>query len=143
MGNRVALVVCLAVSILFFQASATVIPTLFIALAFTSKAFAPGENSLLEATASADVRYRVAVGFLTIPISSEAVALATLAANRPTTFAQYWVLAGITITLAYLLMSVTASSQGAGDRLTETIVWGMAMPMFVFIVFKVILENLS
>jgi hypothetical protein len=61
-------------SILFFQASATIIPTLFVALAFTLKALAPGDNSLFGMAKSASETYQLAVMVLAIPISSEAVA---------------------------------------------------------------------
>jgi len=122
-------------SILFFQASATIISTLFVALAFTSKALAPGDNSLFGWAKSESETYQLAVTLLAIPISSEAVALATLAANRPTFVAAFCVLFGILIMLGYLLLSVTAPLRKSWyDRVGRTLGWATFVPMAVFLV---------
>ena len=72
----------MSISILFFQASATIIPTLFITVAFTSKALAPGDEHVLGMKKGNRAGYLVTLYIFLLPISSEAVALATLAANR-------------------------------------------------------------
>jgi hypothetical protein len=118
----------------FFQASATIIPTLFIALAFTSRLLAQGSDSGFATSGDGSRNYRRTLSVVVVPISSEAVALATLSVNRPTYLAQAWVLVGIFGMLGYLLLAVTAPfRESMYHRWWLTAFWGTVMPIIVFL----------
>lgn len=99
------------VDIRFFQAAATAIPTLFIAMAVSAKIFHPGDGpgNMFAPTKMLDVgfAYAALVGFA----ATEMLALAVLAFDTPRIGYAYWVGFIISLQLVYLIggtMSVAA-----------------------------------